>query len=51
MAVDPLQWERQNIDDDVYDTYGSCQSSGTVGETCEALMGLLNFVALVAVVW
>lgn len=49
-VVDPLQWERQPIAYDPYNTFGACTSSGTVGYVCVGLASLLTFVAVLAVI-
>lgn len=44
-AIDPLQWQRDTVDGQSWNTYGRCQA-GTAGNTLLGVLGMLNVIAL-----
>jgi hypothetical protein len=45
--ADPLQWTRQSIQGQPWNTFGTCQSSGKVGTSMMTLVGVTDGIALV----
>jgi len=50
-AVDPQRWARKSINSEEWNTYGVCESDGTVGRACMFIVGGLNIMVLLITCW